>query len=563
MKHSQRPENHPALSTTSPSTHGQTDVSHDLPIPLCVDLDGTLVKSDTLVDSTLALARQHPALLLNLPGWLSAGKAALKRHITSSVELDVVHLPYNRELLQFLEQQHAAGPPHLPRHRRRRDARPAHRRPPRPLHRRPRLRRLHQPRRLQQARCLSRALRRQLLLHRQRPPRPSAALRLHRAHGRQPHPRPQLRPPVGKDHAPPHLLRDHPHRQSLAQSHPPSPVGQKHPHLSSPPPCPRPLRQPPRRCRRRLPLLRPLRLRHLHHQRPPRHRGRPPSTPANAAAPSPPETSPPSTASPSLHSSSSPPPPSRLLVPRVIAAIAPELALAHPYKFAGWLALYTVTTLAYSLRLKRAILIDVIVLSGLYTVRILAGSAATGVSVSTWLAGFSIFFFLSLAFVKRFAELESLRARGGITSQGRGYHIDDIEQLRCFGSASAYASVVVFTLYISNLSNATELYRHTTRLWLLVPVLLLWLSRLWLLASPRPAQRRPRRLRHHRQALPRARSRRRRHRPLRAVIRVDCSRRAVPPPKPSHPPRGSSCPEESVSCRRSRPSAAVRPPADP
>ena len=88
------------LPTTSPSVTA---------VPLCVDLDGTLVRSDTLVDSTLALARQHPALLLRLPGWLGEGKAALKRHITQSVELDVVHLPYNQELRQYLEQQRAAG----------------------------------------------------------------------------------------------------------------------------------------------------------------------------------------------------------------------------------------------------------------------------------------------------------------------------------------------------------------------------------------------------------------------------------------------------------------------
>ncbi|HEU4637027.1 MAG TPA: haloacid dehalogenase-like hydrolase, partial [Edaphobacter sp.] len=78
---------------------------------LCVDLDGTLVKSDTLVDSTLALARYRPELLLRIPGWLMQGKAALKRHITSSVSLDVEHLPYNRELLQYLEKQHAEGRP--------------------------------------------------------------------------------------------------------------------------------------------------------------------------------------------------------------------------------------------------------------------------------------------------------------------------------------------------------------------------------------------------------------------------------------------------------------------
>ena len=69
------------------------------------------MRSDTLIDSTLALARQSPTALLKLPGWLRQGKAALKRHITQAVELDVVHLPYNRALLQYLEQQHASGRP--------------------------------------------------------------------------------------------------------------------------------------------------------------------------------------------------------------------------------------------------------------------------------------------------------------------------------------------------------------------------------------------------------------------------------------------------------------------
>ena len=171
-----------------------------------------------------------------------------------------------------------------------------------------------------------------------------------------------------------------------------------------------------------------------------------------------------------------------LLVPPVVAALSPEFALVKPLHFLLWLGIYLVTTLAYSLRLKRSVLVDVIVLSGLYTIRIIAGSAATGIPVSTWLGGFSIFFFLSLAFVKRFAELENLRERGGVSAGGRGYHITDIEQLRSFGTASGYASVVVLTLYISNL-DAAQLYNHTRRLWLLVPVLLLWISRLWLLAS--------------------------------------------------------------------------------
>jgi 4-hydroxybenzoate polyprenyltransferase len=108
------------------------------------------------------------------------------------------------------------------------------------------------------------------------------------------------------------------------------------------------------------------------------------------------------------------------------------------------------------------------------------------VPVSQWLAAFSIFFFLSLAFVKRFSELESVRIRnqaaGTIAVKGRGYRVSDLEQLRSFGTASGYASVIVFALYIGN-EVARNLYSHYARLWLLVPVLLLWLSWMWLLAS--------------------------------------------------------------------------------
>jgi 4-hydroxybenzoate polyprenyltransferase len=133
------------------------------------------------------------------------------------------------------------------------------------------------------------------------------------------------------------------------------------------------------------------------------------------------------------------------------------------------------------LYLKRKLLLDVFVLSGLYTVRILAGSAATVVAVSPWLGGFSVFFFLSLAFVKRFSELESLRERGGIATSGRGYQVSDLEQLRALGTGAAYAAVVVTTLYLS--SGDTALYTHRKVLWLVVPVLLLWLSQVWMLAS--------------------------------------------------------------------------------
>ncbi len=160
-------------------------------------------------------------------------------------------------------------------------------------------------------------------------------------------------------------------------------------------------------------------------------------------------------------------------LPRIAVALSPQFTWTGQGDFLEWLIVYTITTTAYSLRLKRMVLVDVIVLSGLYTIRILAGSAASGVPVSPWLAAFSIFFFLSLAFVKRFSELEGLRARaeagGTIAVKGRGYRVSDIEQLRSFGTSSGYASVLVFLLYIGNLDAAARLYVHTTRLWLLVP----------------------------------------------------------------------------------------------
>jgi 4-hydroxybenzoate polyprenyltransferase len=141
-----------------------------------------------------------------------------------------------------------------------------------------------------------------------------------------------------------------------------------------------------------------------------------------------------------------------------------------------------VSTLVYSLYFKRKLLLDVFVLSGLYTVRILAGSAATNVAISTWLAGCSVFFFLSLAFVKRFSELESLRESGGAITNGRGYFVSDIEQLRALGTGSAYAGVIIMTLYIRD-PDTRLLYGHPYLLWLVIPVMLLWLSQVWMLAS--------------------------------------------------------------------------------
>lgn len=165
-----------------------------------------------------------------------------------------------------------------------------------------------------------------------------------------------------------------------------------------------------------------------------------------------------------------------------LLAVAAIIAAKLPVGFAFWLAAYFVTTVAYSLVLKRLALIDVITLAGLYTVRMVAGASVTNVALSPWLGGFSIFFFLSLAIVKRYAELDNLRKQKRIPENGRGYRLEDLEQLRSFGTASGYASVVVFTLYINNNPEIVELYPHFQRLWLLAPVLIFWINRIWLLA---------------------------------------------------------------------------------
>ena len=168
----------------------------------------------------------------------------------------------------------------------------------------------------------------------------------------------------------------------------------------------------------------------------------------------------------------------------IFALIAASVAILPwlPHQFAMWLGIYIVATTAYSFYLKQVALVDVLMLSGLYTLRLLAGGAATGTLISPWLAGFSIFLFLSLAMVKRFSELENLRERGLPRTHGRGYLVADLEQIRSFGTASATAAVVVFSLYISR-PDVEALYQHAGRLWLIVPLMLYWLYRVWLLGS--------------------------------------------------------------------------------
>jgi len=162
------------------------------------------------------------------------------------------------------------------------------------------------------------------------------------------------------------------------------------------------------------------------------------------------------------------------------AAIAGAALL--PIWFFGVLVLYVTATLAYSLVLKRKLLIDVIVLGGLYSVRVLGGVAAVGVEQSPWLLMFSLFLFLCLAIVKRCSELVARRASGGVETVGRSYRVEDLYVLLGLAGASGFGAVLVVSLYIAS-PEVQELYAHPQRLWLICPLLLYWVSRVVVLSN--------------------------------------------------------------------------------
>jgi len=469
------------MSTPASSASGPDSAAAAL--PLCVDLDGSLVRSDTLHDALLTLLHHHPSMLLRLPFWLTGGKAAFKRRLAAQVHTDAAHLPYNHPLLDFLRAQHAAG--------------------------------------------------RTLVLATASDASVALAVSAHLG---------IFSAALGSDGVT--NLSSHRKLDVLRQRFPagfayvgnsiadaPILAASAEPMLANPT---RGLRAALRRARiqptqiflDRAPVLRTL-LKSLRVHQWAKNtliflpmllaHGRSPRAFFNAVL---------AFAAFSLCASGTyvlndmldvsadrhhkskrnrPFAAGRISAPvglaLMAALLAASLALAllvlpvpsAPEVFhAGrtgllfWLAVYAAATLAYSLRLKRMLLVDTIVLSGLYTLRLLAGSSATGYFISPWLSAFAVFFFLSLAFVKRFSELENLRLSGAVSDQARShsraYRIADLEQLRVFGGASAFAAIIVFTLYINNPAVAS-LYRHPARLWLLPPILILWICRIWIFAS--------------------------------------------------------------------------------
>jgi 4-hydroxybenzoate polyprenyltransferase len=169
--------------------------------------------------------------------------------------------------------------------------------------------------------------------------------------------------------------------------------------------------------------------------------------------------------------------------PLGIALVAASFALAYAYlpaKFLLMLAIYMVGTIFYSLFLKKQLLLDVLMLAGLYAHRVLSGGVATEVQVSAWLIGFSIFLFTSLAFCKRYIELRDLTSDDRV--KNRGYYRTDLQMVTSMGTASAYVSALVFVLYVDSAAVRSS-YEEPAILWLALPILLYWLGRIWLLAG--------------------------------------------------------------------------------
>jgi 4-hydroxybenzoate polyprenyltransferase/phosphoserine phosphatase len=450
-----------------PEAVPQPETPITAPVPLCVDLDGTLVKSDTLVDSLLALLAIRPMLAFQLPGRLRHGKAAFKAFVAESISLDVAHLPYNHKLLQFLHEERARG------------------------------------RAIYLTTGADMALARRVAVHlgifagvlasdgttnltgskKLKSLRASLGSGPFDYIGNDTPDLPLLAKANAAMVANPSLAltmelrsrRIRPARQFNENAHP----------LKSLLKAVR-LKQ----WAKNLLVFVPLLLSHAWSadklfsaldaffclslagsaacivddllnmeadRRHPQKRLRPFASgdlPALAGL-------------------------GMVAIFLLLALLGGSLLSES---FLGWLLLYLAATLAYSLYLKRIALVDVLVLAGLYILRLLAGGAATLTPVSHSLAGFSIFLFLSLAIVKRFAELENLRAGGATPKSGQGYQLADMEILRGFGAASAFAAVVVFAIYIGG-AGAAKLYSQPGLLWLIVPLMILWLSRMWLIAS--------------------------------------------------------------------------------
>jgi 4-hydroxybenzoate polyprenyltransferase len=167
-----------------------------------------------------------------------------------------------------------------------------------------------------------------------------------------------------------------------------------------------------------------------------------------------------------------------LVVGALFLVLGLVLAFVVGPAFVASIMIYLVANFLYSLWLRKEVLIDAILLAGLYTLRVIAGGLATGIEVSFWLLAFSVFFFFSIAWAKRYAELEASRANGIELAPGRGYSHKDMPIILAFGSAAAFTAVLIFALYLDS-EAIREQYALPEIGWLAIPFLMLLIGRMW------------------------------------------------------------------------------------
>lgn len=164
----------------------------------------------------------------------------------------------------------------------------------------------------------------------------------------------------------------------------------------------------------------------------------------------------------------------------ITSSIAVLMALLINPGFLICLLIYFIANLAYTLRLKQVHSLDIIMLAGMYTIRIMAGGETTGIEVSQWLLGFSTFLFFGLAALKRFVEVSALTP--GQRAAGRGYFAEDKVPLAALGGGSSLMACLVLALYF-NSPTVGQLYQKPDVLWLILPIHMYWVSSIWILAS--------------------------------------------------------------------------------
>ncbi|MFT3967456.1 MAG: UbiA family prenyltransferase [Sphingobium sp.] len=175
---------------------------------------------------------------------------------------------------------------------------------------------------------------------------------------------------------------------------------------------------------------------------------------------------------------------SALIMSMLLLAAAMAIGAATSLPFFGVLLAYLALTTAYSFSLKRKFLVDVLALSMLYAVRVVAGSAATGTAMSDWLLAFAVMFFTSLALIKRYTELAKRKDADLGDARNRNYKVGDMSMVMSMAVASAYVSIMVLALYFASPA-VHGAYRHPDILWTVCPIMLYWVGRMLMLAHRR------------------------------------------------------------------------------